>query len=140
MPNLNQLILTGADYKLFLSIPGGATYPLQTTDSFSYAIAEENELIYATGTEQPIGNKGNAYSYNCSLSMQAGEVNAILLSEGLTTMVNIKNGVVGATAIQGGVNITFTGVNIHTEGGDVKRKDKETLVKMDCTALSMIRV
>jgi len=138
MPNLNQLILTGADYKIFLSIPGGGTYPLKTTDSFSYAIAKENELIYAIGTEEPVGNKGNAKSYNCSLSMQAGEVNAILLLEGLTSMVDISGAVVGATAIQGGLNKTFTSVNIHTEGGDVKRKDKETLVKMDCTAIGLL--
>jgi hypothetical protein len=138
MPNLNQLILTGADWKIFLSIPGGGTYPLKTTDSFSYNVTAENELIYAVGETEPIGNKANAKGYQCSLSMQQGEVNAILQIEGLQSMANIRNAVVGATAIQGGMNKTFTGVNIHSEAGDVKRKDKETLVKMDVTALSLI--
>jgi hypothetical protein len=138
MPNLNQLIYTGADFKLFLSILGGGTYPLLTGDSIALNTAKEEELIYAIGDEDPIGNKQNARKRTGKLSMQLGELNAILEIEGLLDATDIVGATLAVTAIVGGFQRTLKQVNINTEGIDVKRKDKETIVSMDYTALSLV--
>lgn len=136
--NANQLIFTGADFKIFLSISGGATYPLITGDSVAPTTAKEEELIYAIGDEDPIGNKQNARSRKLKISMQLGELQAILDLEGLLDATDIKGATVAITAIQGAFARTYKGVNFNTEGFDIKRKDKETIASMDCTALSMV--
>lgn len=138
MPNYNPLILTGSDYKFFLALSNGVIYPLLTVDSVSMDIKTEEELIYAVGEKDPIGNKQNANSYTGKITMQAGELNAILLSEGLNKVIDITGATLGATAIQGGYNRTFKGVNINSQSESVKRKDKETLSDMNFTALGLV--
>lgn len=138
MPNYNPLILTGADYKLFLGIAGGGVYPLKTTDSIDLTTAVEEELIYAVGEEDAIGNKKNARKRSGKLSMQVGEINAILELEGLIDATFITGATLAATAIQGGFARTWKGVNINTEAIAVKGKDKQSLCAMDFTALSAL--
>lgn len=135
--DLNKLILTGADYKFFLAINGGGVYPLLTVDSVSMDIKTEEELIYAVGEKDPIGNKQNANSYTGKITMQAGELNAIMLIEGLQKAIDITGATMGATAITGGLNRTFKSVNINSQTESVKRKDKETLSDMNFTSLGL---
>jgi len=138
MPDYNQLILTGADYKFTLAINGGGVYPLRTVDSVSMDIKAEEELIYATGEQDPIGNKQNANSYGGKITMQAGELNPILLIEGLKKAIDIKGATFAATAIRGGLNWIFKGVNINSQTTSVKRKDKETLSDMNFTSIGLV--
>jgi hypothetical protein len=138
MPNLNSLILTAADYKVIMVIPGAGTFPLVTVDNISYNVAREEETIYAVGEELPIGNKRNAAKYSGRLSMQNGEINAVLSIAGLREATQIAGATIAITAVTGGFARTFSGLNINTESLDVKAKDKQSMVSLDWTATSIV--
>lgn len=137
MPNLNSLILTAADYKVMLVVPGVASFPIITADSINWSNAREEETIYAIGEEDPIGAKRNATKYSGKLSMQVGEMSAILQSAGLVDMTQIANATLAITAVQGGFARTYSGMNINTETVDVKAKDKQSMVSLDWTATAI---
>lgn len=137
MPNLNQLILGANQYNSVLIISGGGTYPLQTLESMSWQETSEGETIYAIGQEDPIGEKSNANKYAGKMSMQNGEMNAILLLEGLSSAIRIRNAVIAIGALVGGFKKTFIGCNINTGNVDVKRKDKESIISCDFNAVGI---
>jgi hypothetical protein len=137
MPQLNQLILTAADYKVILNIPGSGTFPLQTAESFSWDNAREEETIYAIGVEEPIGEKRNAAKYSGKLVLQVGELNAILESIGLTEASQIANATFAITAVQGGFTRTYSGFYINSESVDIKAKDKHSLANLGWNALAI---
>lgn len=131
MPNLNQLILGANQYEAVLNISGGGTYLLETLESLSWSETSEGETIYAIGQEDPIGEKSNANKYGGKMVIQNGEMNSILLLEGLVSAIRIRNAVVAITGIVGGFAKTFLGANINTANVDLKRKDKESLINCD---------
>lgn len=136
MPDLGQLIQTGADYKIVLDVPNAlgtnsVAYPILTAQDFSYDVEVEDETIYAIGFRNPIGEKSNAKSYKGKITMQAGEVNAIMLLAGLNDATQIVGAVLAITAIQGGFARVFTGVNFNTESLAVKAKDKQTIISIN---------
>lgn len=133
----NSLILTAADYKVLLIIPGAGSFPLKTTESLGWNNAREEETIYAIGQEEPIGAKRNAAKYSGKLSMQVGEIAAILQIAGLVESTQIAGATLAITATQGGFSRVYSGMNINTEAVDVKAKDKQSIVSLDWTAMSI---
>jgi hypothetical protein len=142
MANLNQLIITAADYKVLLIIPKSGNVPAQTfslltVESISYNNAREEETIYAIGEEEPIGQKRNAVKYSGKMTMQVGEVNAILSLTGMREATQIANATLAITAIQGGFSRVYTGMYINTESVDIKAKDKQSICNLDWNALGI---
>lgn len=142
MPNLNQLILTGADYKLLIDVPnpitgGFQSFVIKTAESLSWDIAQEDETVHAIGTIYPIAEKSNAKTYKGTLVLQMGEINAILLITGLNDATQLKGCTLAITAIQGGVARVFNNVNFNTERNTVRAKDKVTPVTMDWKGLGV---
>lgn len=138
MPSQNQLILTGAQYKAILIIPGGGSYPFKTLETISWSETSEGETIYAVGEEDPIGEKSNNNKYGGKFTAQNGEMSAICAIEGIVSPIRIRNAIIAITALVGGFSKTFTGININSATVDVKRKDKETLINCDFAALSVV--
>ena len=137
MPNYNALILTAAEFTFFLNIPGGGTYKLLTLDSVDMTVSAEEELIYAVGEEDAVGNKQNARKVTGKFSIQIGEIGVILEAEGLTDAVRIIGATLACVAIRGGISRTLKQLNVNTEAWAIKRRDKESLASMDFTALSV---
>lgn len=137
MPNLNQLILTGKDYKIMLIIAGGGSYPILTGETLDWDDSSEGETVWAIGQENPIGEKSNNNKYSGKLSLQNGELNAILLLEGLRSAIQIRNATLAVTAVIGGFSKVWSGVNINKASSGTKRKDKETIANLDFAALSI---
>lgn len=137
MPNRNQLILTGANYKVMLIISGGGSYPILTADSIDWDDSSEGETIYAIGEEDPIGEKSNNNGYSGKFSLQNGELNAILQLEGIPSATRIRNATIAITSVVGGLSKVWSGVNINKHASSVKRKDKETIANLDFKALSI---
>ena len=135
MPNYNDLIYTSADFKIVLSITGGGAYSLLTVEELSQNISKEEELIYAVSQQNAIGNKQNAKKITGKLAMQLGEMNAILLLEGLPDATEITNATIAVAAIVGGFQRTYQNVNINTESFNIKAKDKQTVVSTDWNCL-----
>lgn len=140
MPNLNQLIITSAFYRIILVVPtaiGSLTFPLLTVSSVDWNDASEGEDIYAIGTEEPIGNKTNANKYSGKLSLQVGELNAILSGSGFNSAIRIRNATLAITALTGGYAKTYKNVNILTDSSATKAKDKESLTSLDFNAIGL---
>lgn len=138
MPNYNQLILTAAEYTFFLNIPGGGTYKLLTLDNIDITVSAEEELIYAVGEEDAIGNKQNARKVTGKMALQIGEIDSILNIEGFTDAVRIQGATLACTGIRGGVARTLKQLNFNTETWAIKRRDKESLSSLDFTALTVL--
>lgn len=138
MPNLNKLILTAADFKVLLNIPGKGAFPLLTAESISQNIARESETIYAIGEEDPIGEKRNANKYSGKFTIQVGEMSAILMLCGLIESTQITGATLAITAIQGGFARVYSGMNINTESIDIKAKDKQSMVNLDWAAIKVV--
>lgn len=141
MPDLNQLVLTGADYKILADVPnaaGGFTaYQILTAQEISYDVTVEDETVYAVGTILPIAEKSNAKAYKGTLSLEMGELNAIVSLAGRNDATQLVGLTLAITAIQGAFVRVFTSVNINTEGLSVKAKDKHTPVKCDWKGLGV---
>jgi hypothetical protein len=135
--NLNSLILTAADYKVMLIVPGAGSFPIITADSISWANEREEETIYAIGQEDPIGAKRNATKYSGKIDIQVGEMSAILQSIGIKDTTQISGATLAITAIQGGFSRTYSGMNINTESVDISAKDKQSMASLDWTATAI---
>ena len=137
MPNLNTIILTAADYKVALSVPGSGVFILRTAESISWNHATENELIYAVGDVNAIGNKQNATKYSGKFTIQAGEMELILLATGLKSAIQIPNATLSIVATGSTLSKTYTGMCINTEDISLKAKDKQSMVNLDWTAINI---
>ena len=138
MPNLDKLILTAAQYKFFIALANNFTDQLLTLDSVDMDISMEEELIYAVGDENAIGNKQNAKKVTGKFTIQTGELFSILDLNGMTDATQIRNATIACTTIVGSFQRTIRNLNINREATAVKRKDKETLATCDFTALLII--
>lgn len=140
MPNLNQLIITSADYKIMLIVltaSGSRSFPLLTVDSIDWEDASENEDIYAVGTEDPIGNKSNANKYSGKITLEIGESNALLSVCGFNSAIRIRNATLAITAIVGAYSKVYNAVNINRDASSTKAKDKSSMTSWDFSAVSL---
>lgn len=135
--NLNNLIYTSTDYKIALSIPGGVTAPLNSVESYGYEAKVEDETIYAIGQDEPIGEKQNAAQYSGKLSLQAGELQALLAASGLVLGTQIKGATLSIVTFAGDLLHVWKSVNVISQSGDVKAKDKQTLVNLTWKAVGV---
>jgi hypothetical protein len=141
MPNLNQLIISSQTCSIILSgqTAGGIPfdYPLMTVTSFDFNDATEGELLYAIGSQDPIGNKQNANKYDGKITLQLGETFALLAAAGYTSLIQLSNCQLSVAALTGGFVKSYLGVNCNSDSSTIKAKDKETLVSTDWLALSL---
>lgn len=143
MPNnLTVLVLTGADFKVLVDVPkqsgaGTVAYQIMTGIELSYDIEVEDESVYAIGTKYPIAEESNAKSYKGKLSLQTGELNAIVSLAGLNDATDLKGCTLAITAIQGGFARVFTSVNFNSENFSVKAKDKQTPISINWKGLGV---
>lgn len=138
MPNYNSLILTGADWKVWVVLSTGQSFPLNTIESISMDVDIEEELIYAVGDENAIGNKQNARRCSGKLSAQAGEILSLLALTGIPDATRITDATVVCAAVRGGFVKLLRGANFNTDNTDISRKSKETLTAINITALANI--
>lgn len=135
--NLNNIILAAHEYKVALAIPGVGTFMVQTLNNVSYDDQAENEIIYAVGSQYPIGNKQNAFKFSGKFTIQNGEMNQILTKAGLVSAIQIPDATLSITSIDGKFSRTHSGMCINTGGVDIKAKDKETPINCSWTAIEV---
>lgn len=139
-PNLNQLIINSATCSIVLTIPtaaGRLTFPLQTVQSFDFNDGASGELIYAIGQRDPIGNQSNENKYDGKITLQWGEISAILALCGFSSAIQINNAQIAIAALTGGFVKAYQSVNCNSDSSSVKAKDKETLTTLDWLAISL---
>lgn len=139
-PNLNQLIINSATCSIWITIPtlqGLLPFQLLTVQNFDFNDTASGELIYAIGYRDPIGNQSNENKYDGKLSMQLGELNAILLICGFSSSIQINGAQLAVAALTGGFQKSYQSVNINSDSSSIKAKDKETLVSLDFLAIGL---
>lgn len=138
-PNLNQLIINSATCSIIIIIPTAVsplTFPLLTVQTFDFNDAASGELIYAIGQRDPIGNQSNENKYDGKITLQLGEMNAILQLCGFSSAIQISGATIAVAALIGGFKKAYLSVNCNSDSSSIKAKDKETLVTLDWMAIS----
>lgn len=138
-PNLNQLIINSATCSIIIVIPtalGLLTFPLLTVQTFDFNDGASGELIYAIGQRDPIGNQSNENKYDGKISLQLGEINAILQLCGFNSAIDIAGATIAVAALTGGFKKSYLSVNCNSDSSSIKAKDKETLVSLDWMAIA----
>ncbi len=135
--NLNDLIINSATCSIMITIPtaiGDKTLPLLTVQNFDFNDASSGELIYAIGSRRPIGNQSNEDKFDLKITLQLGEINAILQICGFQSAIEINGASIAVAALTGGFAKSYTNVNCNSDSSSIKAKDKETLVNTDWLA------
>lgn len=141
-PNLNQLIINSATCSIYIIIPTalrptGQPFPLLTVQTFDFNDSASGELIYAIGQRDPIGNQSNENKYEGKITIQLGEINAILQLCGFSSSIQIANATISVAALTGGFAKSYVSVNCNSDSSSIKAKDKETLVSLDWMAIGI---
>jgi hypothetical protein len=132
------LIYSAANYNILLVLPTGKSFPFATTDNVSYNTVIGSEPQYAVGSENPIGIGRNERKHSGKMSLQAGEIAAILLVLGISDMTLITGCILTISAKVGVFAKTFMNVVLNSEGLDIKTKDKATLISLDWEAAGVV--
>lgn len=138
--NLNQLIINSATCSIWITIPtatGNLQFQLLTVQTFDFNDTASGELIYAIGQRDPIGNQSNENKYDGKITMQMGEINAILQICGFSSSIQINGAQISVAALQGGFAKSYQACNCNSDSSSVKAKDKETLTSLDWLAISL---
>lgn len=139
-PNLNQLIINSATCSIWITIPtatGPIPFQLLTVQNFDFNDTSSGELIYGIGYRDPIGNQSNENKYDGKISLQLGELNAILQICGFSSSIQINGAQLAIAALIGGFQKSYQSVNINSDSSSVKAKDKESLVSLDWLAIGL---
>lgn len=142
MPNLNQLIINSATCSIWISIPTaanptGQSFQLLTVETFDFNDEASGELIYSIGQRDPIGNQSNENSYKGKISLQLGELNAILQTCGLASSIQINGAQISVASLTGGFRKSYQSANCNSDSSSIKAKDKQTLVNLDWLAIGL---
>lgn len=139
-PNLNQLIINSATCSIWITIPtaqGLLPFQLLTVQTFDFNDSASGELIYAIGQRDPIGNQSNENKYDGKITIQLGEINAILAICGFRSAIEIAGAQISVAALTGGFNKSYQSCNCNSDSSSVKAKDKETLTTLDWLAIGL---
>lgn len=138
--NLNQLIINSSTCSIWITIPtasGLIPFQLLTVQTFDFNDTASGELIYAIGQRDPIGNQSNENKYDGKITIQLGEINAILQICGFSSAIQIANAQISVAALTGGFTKSYQSCNCNSDSSSVKAKDKETLATLDWLAISL---
>src|ERR1700748_3973816 len=105
MGQYQQLIINSATCSIVLSVPtakGQLVFPLLTVETFDFNDKSSGELIYAIGQADPIGNQSNENAYDLKITLQLGEMSALLALCGFTSAIQIRGAQIAVAALLGG--------------------------------------
>lgn len=140
MANLNQLIINPAQCSIWITIPTALTpvaVQLLTVQTIDFNDQREGELIYGIGQSDPIGNQSNVNKYDLKMTLQLGELNALLAVCGFSSAINITGAQIAIAALTGGFTKSYQSVNCNTDTSSIKAKDKETMVSIDFLSIGL---
>jgi|ERR1700723_1372269 len=138
--NLNQLIINPAQCSIWITIPTLAApvaAQLLTVQTMDFNDQREGELIYGIGQADPIGNQSNVNKYDLKMTLQLGELNALLAVCGFSSAIQITGAQIAIAALTGGFGKSYKSVNCNTDTSSIKAKDKETMVSIDFLSIGL---
>ena len=138
--NLNPLVYTSSDYKITISAKNDngqvITVPLFVVEDLGYGAKKELEYIHGIGSDEPRALKSNTSTYPGKLSMEAGELENLLIGLGVPFATHIQSFTI---AVIGGANLVkvFKECKFDSHDATIKAKDKRSLISMNFMALGV---
>lgn len=135
MANQNAVVYTSSDYSITLNV-GGSKNILATCEEVKYGSKIESDFLHAVGSDYPVALKSNAITYEGNLTLQAGELEAILKAKGVLFLTEVKDNVIVISALNGNFIRTFNSVIFDSHEGGTKAKDKDSKITINWKGLS----
>jgi hypothetical protein len=134
--NLSKFYYSSAEFKIFLSIPGGSTSPIFLED---VEINEkiETEAQHVVGDVNPVAITENSRTYNGKFSGAVGQMELLLQLNGLSRYTDIANALIIISSTNGIVVKRIIGVFVNSAGISMKKGDKNILSSLDFEALDL---
>ena len=138
--NLNPLVYTSSDYKIVISAKNDAgqtiTAPVMIVEDLGYGAKKEVEYVHAIGSDEPRALKTNTSTYPGKLSIEAGELEILLIALGLVFATQIQSFTIaiiaGPTLVKSFKNCVFD-----SHDATIKAKDKRSLISLNFNALGV---
>lgn len=140
----SEYIVSSADVDIFISFEGGTPIKIETGSSMNWRFSQSVNPIYAISYKDPISIKAINASYTGTLTIQAGEWNAIINNYAATHVTpiaslinsNVKFSIAVTYNHRNPLNpysatTTWQNVLFSDENGDVNANDPQTLVSID---------
>jgi hypothetical protein len=134
--NLSKFYYSSAEFKIFLSIPGGLKSPIFLED---VEINEkiETESQHVVGDVNPVAITENSRTYNGKFSGAVGQMELLLQLNGLSRYTDIANAIIIISSTNGIVVKRIIGVFVNSAGISMKKGDKNILSSLDFEALDL---
>ena len=136
MANQNAIVYTSSDYAIALSI-GGNKNVLATCEEVKYGSKIESEFLHIVGSDYPVALKSNAITFEGNLTLQAGELEAILVKAGVLFLTEVKDNTISISALNGSFSRVFKSVIFDSHEGGTKAKDKDSKITINWKGLSV---
>ena len=139
MADLSAAVFTSSDYKIALSV-NNTPFPLTIVESFDYGAKKEHEYVHIIGSDEPVAVKTNTSTYPGKITMEAGELEALLISQGYVFATQIKNATISIVTFQGDIIKFFKSCVITSHDSSVKAKDKRSLVSLSFESIGAVGI
>jgi hypothetical protein len=134
----DNLVISAADYKVILTLNNGLSTVLLTLKTIAMNAERESETIHAIGQQEPIAIKRNNAKFSGTLDLQVGEFATMLKAAGLVEGTSIEGATLAVTSLNPlGIQRVYGGLNINSEGIDIKEKSKDSVVSLKWEALAV---
>jgi hypothetical protein len=134
--NLSKFYYSSAEFKIFLSIPGGSTSPI-FLEEVEINEKIETEAQHVVGDVNPVAITENSRTYNGKFSGAVGQMELLLKLNGLSRYTDIANALIIISSTNGIVVKRIIGVFVNSAGISMKKGDKNILSSLDFEALDL---
>ena len=134
--NLSKFYYTSAEFKIFLSIPGGSTSPV-FLEEVEINEKIETEAQHVVGDVNPVAITENSRTYNGKFSGAVGQMEILLQLNGLSRYTDITDALIIISSLDGIIIKKIIGVFVNSAGIAMKKGDKNILSALDFEAVDL---
>ena len=134
--NLSKFYYSSAEFKIFLSIPGGSTSPV-FLEEVEINEKIETESQHVVGDVNPVAITENSRTYNGKFSGAVGQMEILLQLNGLSRYTDISNALIIVSSTNGVIVKRIIGVFVNSAGIPIKKGDKNILSSLDFEFLDL---
>ena len=134
--NLSKFYYSSAQFKIFLSIPGGSTSPV-FLEEVEINEKIETEAQHVVGDVNPVAITENSRTYNGKFSGAVGQMEILLQLNGLSRYTDITDALIIISSLDGIIIKKIIGVFVNSAGIAMKKGDKNILSALDFEAVDL---
>lgn len=134
--NLSTFYYSSADFKIFLSLPGGSTSPI-FLEEVEFTEKIETEAQHIVGEVNPVAITENSRTYTGKFSAAIGQMEFLLQTNSLSRYTDIANAIIIISSTSGIIVKRIIGVFVNSAGIAMKKGDKNILSSLDFEFLDL---